>query len=175
MVQSGSSAVDIDRAPSTARSTATTAGTELLTASTTTRTDVRRAPAITLSAAVSVSPSSSRSAISLASVPVSNRPSCLAAAGSIDMSEEPDVAARQVDQEPPVEEPVGSFAGSFRGHDAAVAGRAVQEVLRVLRGPHRADWVRGTPCSAFQRGGHDPLEPGRFAGLDESAEGAVAV
>jgi hypothetical protein len=94
----------------------------------------RRPGAMTLSAAVSVSPSARWSASSLASVPVSSRPRCLAdecAVGSADGAEESNIAAWQVDEEPPVEEAVGPLAGDLRGHHAAMAGRAVQEVLRV--------------------------------------------
>ncbi len=52
----------------------------------------RRPAETAFSAAVSVSPSASLSAISLASVPVRTCPSCLAALASIDASEEAKIA-----------------------------------------------------------------------------------
>jgi len=116
MVQSGFRAEGADRAPSTARSTATSwlrASDPGPRISRSALTCGRRCANTTLSAIVKVSPSASRSAISLASVPVRSLPSCLAVPASIEVSEKANVAPGQVDEEPSVEEAVGSFTGGL--------------------------------------------------------------
>src|SRR5450756_534162 len=196
MVQSGSMAVGADLAPAMARSitiTASQASTRGFSASSSARASGRRPGAMTRRAAVSVSPSARWSAISRASVAVRNWPSRHAGpqsavgAGpsadtgpaegmaSADVAEEAKVASWQVDEEPPVEEPVRALAGGFRGHDAAVAGRTVQELLRVLRSSHRADGVRRAAGSPVEGGGEDPRKADRLALLYQSAQSAVAV
>ena len=89
--------------------------------------------------------------------------------------EEAKVAPGQVDHEPPVEEAVGPLAGGLRRHRAAVAGGAVQEVLRVARRTRRADRVGRAALGSVQGRVDDLGEPGGFAELDQTAEGAVAV
>ena len=80
-------------------------------------------------------------------------------AGLADSSEEPKLAPRQVDEEPPVQEPVRPLAGRLRRHHAAVARRPVQEVLRVHRRPPGADRVRRAPRRPLQRRRDDLLQP----------------
>lgn len=54
---------------------------------------------------------------------------------------EPGPLAGQWHDETAVEETIGPLAGGLRGHDAAVAGGAVQEVLGVLGHPPGAHRV----------------------------------
>lgn len=108
MVHKGVAPVGVDRAPSIARNTEMRDDVEP--PSSKDLTNARRPEATALRALVSVSPLARRSAICLASVPVSRSPSSLAAAGSIDASEEANFTPGEINQETSVEEPVGSFA-----------------------------------------------------------------
>ena len=138
------------------------------------RASVRRPGETTRSAAVSVSPSASWSAICLASVPVRNSPSCRLRA-QLTCPKKPSSLPGRSMQEPPVEEPVGPLARGLRRHHAAVAGRAVQEILRILGRALGADRVGRAPRRPVQGCRHDLFQPGWLAELDQAAEGAVAV
>src|SRR6266545_7176737 len=182
IVHTGVKAVRTARAPAIARRTATVVSVRIrprLAASSSRRVSSRRAGSSSRSACVMVSPASRAVASRPASYAVRKPPSARYGSAGICGAEESGhpvtVAAGQGQQETPVEEPVRPLTRGLRGETATVAGRPVQEVLRVTGRPLGADRVGRAAGRPPQRIGDQDRQPVWFAECDQTAEGSVAV